>query len=244
MSQGVQKDGGSTNAFQISTFSELSSVASSPIQSSPIRRGQPGRIEVHLNEGVALLDGPNSAIVVGERSATKSLTIRGGGQVLWRATLEFLNGTPNATTTADFVVQSVGPDRSRIGEALALFESDRAIPWRKIVSAKLRALLVEYRQDHDGTDFSFESLLAFHEFCQLASGIRMPFLTVTEGGELYARWKRSHDEVLSLRFFGCTNVSFVLFKPVDGSVDRQTGRVATTQLTEAISPQSLSWVKM
>jgi hypothetical protein len=239
MSHVMQKRGGSTNAFQTSSFADLASVSSNP----ELQTGR-SAAAVHLSAGSSFLDGPNGAIVMLADRNTQGLTVRGGGKILLTAALEFLNRMPRVTTTGDLVVQSVGTKQSRLSEALTLFESDRSIAWRKAGGARLRALLVDFRQDHDGADYSFESLLAFHEFCQISPSLKAPFLTVTEGGEIYARWKCSQDEVLSLRFFDCAQVSFVVFRLNAATVERRSGRVPTGKLAAAIDLPALSWVRM
>lgn len=75
----------------------------------------------------------------------------------------------------------------------------------------LREMLKE--EEGESTEFSLESLRAFIAFLLRLSDVRLPSLTLTSEGEIYARWKGEGGRLFAAHFICGEKVRFVAFRP-------------------------------
>ena len=70
-------------------------------------------------------------------------------------------------------------------------------------------------QEEDGTDVDLDmaSVSAFVAFLRSVSGLRLPGISLTPEGEVYARWKGDGPRLFALHFISGEKVRFVAFRP-------------------------------
>lgn len=88
-----------------------------------------------------------------------------------------------------------------------------------ILRAELMAQRLNYLwkisevDEDDSCVISSESLRSFERFSNIYPRMRYPDITLTPGGEIYARWKGSNRSLLSIQFLPEMKVRFVVFAP-------------------------------
>jgi len=120
------------------------------------------------------------------------------------------------------------------------------LPYRERLVERLLALLaITDEEEPDGPGISTGSLEAFLSFLQMNPNFKDPSITLTPRGNIYATWKKSSDEILSLHFLPVGAVRFVIFRPDEhrvGRVTRLWGVSSLSSLFEVIKPHSvLNW---
>lgn len=115
----------------------------------------------------------------------------------------------------------------------------------RLVERLLTLLVITDEEEPDGPGIATGSLEAFLGFLQTNANFKFPSITLTPSGNIYATWKRSADEILSLHFLPAGDVRFVIFRPDErhvGQVTRLWGLTSLSSLLEVIKPHSvLSW---
>jgi len=82
---------------------------------------------------------------------------------------------------------------------------------------KIRSRLVSLREmvqeeEGVGADISPDSLRAFLTLLHQIPGVRHPDITLTPGGEVYARWKGELESLFAVQFLTDEKVRFVVFR--------------------------------
>lgn len=68
-------------------------------------------------------------------------------------------------------------------------------------------------EETDSCVVSSDSLRSFERFSNIYPRMRYPDITLTPGGDVYARWKGSNRSLLSIQFLPEMRVRFVVFAP-------------------------------
>lgn len=111
------------------------------------------------------------------------------------------------------------------------------------VSNRLRELRLQQSEDSESAEVSIESLKSFVAFLHSVRGIRLPSLSLTPDGNIYASW-RKYDRVFSAEFRSGGLATYVLFRPAlggTGSKLRSTGSVPAGQLLSIPETSPAVW---
>lgn len=87
------------------------------------------------------------------------------------------------------VLDELRSDDDLFREGVAALRGDDSIVCRDAICDRLVSLLELYREDYDGRALSADSLASFVAFLSAKPRVRLPSLTASPSGHIYATWK-------------------------------------------------------
>ena len=111
------------------------------------------------------------------------------------------------------------------------------------VSNRLRELRLQQGEDPESAEMSIESMASFVAFLHSVRGIRLPSLSLTPDGNIYASW-RKRDRVFSAEFRSGGLATYVLFRPAPGGTGsklRSAGSAPAVQLLSIPETSPAVW---
>ncbi len=87
------------------------------------------------------------------------------------------------------------------------------IPERQALTDRLGEMLADFKADYDGKSLVADSLRGLFAFLRENTPVRLPKLTATPQGNLYAKWSRSQRDFASIEFLPSGDARYVVFKP-------------------------------
>lgn len=136
------------------------------------------------------------------------------------------------------------PSESAIRGFESIIREIAAIPgYGPPVSNRLRELRLQQGEDPESAEMSIESMTSFVAFLHSVRGIRLPSLSLTPDGNIYASW-RKRDRVFSAEFRSNGLATYVLFRPAPGKAGsrlRSTGSTPAGQLLSIPETSPALW---
>lgn len=133
---------------------------------------------------------------------------------------------------------------SAIGGFETIIREIAAIPGCGLpVSNRLRELRLQQGDDPESAEMSVESMASFVAFLHSVRGIRLPSLSLTPDGNIYASWRR-RDRVFSAEFRSDGLARYVLFRPAPGdlgSILRSAGSAPANRLLSIPETSPAVW---
>jgi hypothetical protein len=110
-------------------------------------------------------------------------------------------------------------------------DSFSVVGWERLGS-RLKQLEVDAEEDRDSNSsgIAVSSLRNFLSFLRENQDLKLPAISLTEDGNLYASWKDGPSRVFSIHFIRDNEVRFVIFRPNDvhpGATIRLSGSATT-----------------
>lgn len=102
------------------------------------------------------------------------------------------------------------------------------------VSNRLRELRQQQSEDPESAEMSIESMASFLTFLHSVRGIRMPSLSLTPDGNIYASWRKG-DRVFSAEFRTGGLATYVLFRPAPGETGPKLRSAGSTPAGQLLS---------
>lgn len=147
--------------------------------------------------------------------------------------------TAHPTTFGDEIISWIGAQPGAFSELDAKRAEDfdflklvdeirkaQIIPEHRKLADRLGEMLADYKIDYDGKSLEADSLSGLFAFLKNNAPVRLPKLTATPRGNIYAKWGRSQRDFASVEFLPSGDARYVVFKPNPthpGRTDRRSG---------------------
>jgi hypothetical protein len=147
---------------------------------------------------------------------------------------------PTIPTASDAAQAFEELDRARSDttgheEVLDEFARTSNYPERLEVVSKLQRLLAAFQEERGGAAYSFESLQLFLAFMALGPRCRVPSLSITGDGNIYASWRAGPDRLFSVHFDPAGRIRYVKFYPDPNTVGMTARSYGFASLREIVA---------
>lgn len=123
-----------------------------------------------------------------------------------------------------------------------------SIPYRESLANSLLSLFDDAKEeDPTSIGMASGSLRNLYNLLQLNTNLKCPIISLTPDYNIYASWRKEHNQVFSVHFLPNGDTRFVILKPNNNHPGRQiclSGLATTDILMEmvALKPFDVSWI--